>query len=101
LGLSGAVSSDVFQSLLEGKNPSTNLALTPDHENQKGNRRAAVDLTFSAPKSVSLAALVGEDVRLVASHERAVNAALSVCEERYSLARSGGKLDRAKRPRAT
>lgn len=94
LGLSGLVAPDAFQRLLEGKNPDTDSHLTPNHSNKELTRRAALDLTFSAPKSVSLAALVGGDHRLIKAHERAVDFALSVCQERYSTSRLGGKFNR-------
>ena len=45
--------------------------------------------TFSAPKSVSLTALVGGDDRVREAHREAVNAALSELE-RYTQARIGG-----------
>ena len=41
-----------------------------------GNRRVFYDFTISPPKSVSIAALVGNDRRIVEAHERAVNEAL-------------------------
>ncbi len=43
--------------------------------------RPGRDLTFSAPKSVSLAALVGGDRRIVEAHDRAVAAALDWVEK--------------------
>jgi conjugative relaxase-like TrwC/TraI family protein len=48
--------------------------------------RAAWDATFSAPKSVSLTALVGEDSRILEAHNRAVDVALSRLEK-YTQAR--------------
>jgi len=47
------------------------------------NRRVFYDFTFSPPKSVSIAALIGEDVRIVEAHTRAVEAALRELE-RYA-----------------
>jgi conjugative relaxase-like TrwC/TraI family protein len=52
-------------------------------------RRAGYDATFSAPKSVSLAALVGGDARVAAAHREAVTIAFGVLEER-AQARMGG-----------
>ena len=94
LGLSGRVDSQVFQALLEGRSVKTGASLTREHENHGTERRAGIDLTFSAPKSVSLACLVGGDDRLAEAHKKAVDAALAVCENRYSLTRTGGKYDR-------
>jgi conjugative relaxase-like TrwC/TraI family protein len=51
--------------------------------------RAGWDATFSAPKSVSLTALVGSDHRVREAHGQAVNVALSELE-RYTQARLGG-----------
>ena len=51
--------------------------------------RAGWDATFSAPKSVSLTALVGGDDRVRDAHRQAVNIALDELE-RYTQARIGG-----------
>src|ERR1039457_3930297 len=51
--------------------------------------RAGWDATFSAPKSVSLTALVGADERVRVAHREAVNVALDELE-RYVQARIGG-----------
>ena len=51
--------------------------------------RAGWDATFSAPKSVSLTALVGGDDRVREAHRAAVTTALSELE-RYTQARIGG-----------
>ncbi|APJ05269.1 MobF family relaxase [Silvanigrella aquatica] len=48
------------------------------------SRRPAFDLTFSAPKSVSIAALVNEDSELIKAHREAVKYALSIVESEYS-----------------
>jgi conjugative relaxase-like TrwC/TraI family protein len=85
LGLSGAVSQQDFSSLLSGK--------APDGQSLSGKvvdpekRRAATDFTFSAPKSVSIAALVQQDERVMQAHHQAVSKALSVLEERYAQTR--------------
>ncbi len=47
----------------------------------KTDRRAGLDATFSAPKSVSIAALVGGDKSLIESHNNAVDYALSYLEK--------------------
>src|SRR6202041_263238 len=51
--------------------------------------RAGWDATFSAPKSVSLTALVGGDDRVLEAHREAINVALNELE-RYTQARIGG-----------
>ena len=82
LGLTGPVDPDTFRAVLEGK--------VPDGSGQELGRRGkdgeilhrpGRDLTFSAPKSVSLAALVGGDGRIVEAHDRAVAATLAWVEK--------------------
>ena len=63
-------------------------AIEPDR------RRAGVDCTFSAPKSVSLAALVGGDRRIVDAHRLAVERTLSFIERHYSQTRIRSGSDR-------
>jgi conjugative relaxase-like TrwC/TraI family protein len=59
LGLSGSVNPELFEQLLSGKLPSgQQLGKLVKGEVQ---HRSGYDLTFSAPKSVSLLALVGGD----------------------------------------
>lgn len=96
LGLTGAVKAKDFDELLIGVDPTSGNALTGRQalESEATNKRAGLDLTFSAPKSVSLAAFLGGDARLEEAHQRAVDAALRVAEERYSMTRSGGQKDR-------
>ena len=50
------------------------------------NRQVFFDFTFSPPKSVSIAALIGKDQRIVQAHHRAVEAALRELE-RFTGAR--------------
>ena len=45
------------------------------------------DVTMSAPKSVSLVALIGRDERIVKAHDRAVNTTLGWIEENSTLTR--------------
>ena len=52
--------------------------------------RAGYDLTFSAPKSVSVAALVAGDDRLAAAHDRAARAALAHIEAHALVTRQRG-----------
>ncbi len=92
LGLSGVTRRDEFLRLCENLHPQTGERLTlrqkttrieigPDGEpHQNTNRRVFYDFTFSPPKSVSIAALVGHDRRIVEAHEQAVTAALSQLE---------------------
>lgn len=75
LGLAGPVDPALFAALLDGRLPTGELL----HHAAAG-RRGATDATFSAPKSVSLQALVGGDTRLLDAHQRAVDRALAYAE---------------------
>jgi conjugative relaxase-like TrwC/TraI family protein len=99
-GLEGEVSEQQFARLSEGQHPETGEQLvrhqTPRvYVNERGEtvrameHRAGWDATFSAPKSVSLTALVGEDHRVSAAHRESVRTALDELE-RYVQARIGG-----------
>ncbi|EKS2494358.1 relaxase domain-containing protein, partial [Escherichia coli] len=57
LGLQGSVDKDVFTRLLEGRLPDgADLSRMQDGSNK---HRPGYDLTFSAPKSVSMMAMLG------------------------------------------
>ncbi len=87
LGLSGAVSEEHFARLSQGKHPQTEAQMVKhraaqEYKNADGSttkaveHRAGWDATFSAPKSVSLTALVGGDERVREAHRSAVTTAL-------------------------
>jgi len=99
-GLSGTVSKADFMALANGQNPRTGEQMVkhriageqtnPDGSITKAvEHRAGWDATFSAPKSVSLTALVGGDESVRLAHREAVTAALSELEQ-YTQARIGG-----------
>lgn len=88
LGLSGRVDEGVFNEMLQGQ--------TFDHDETKGlvpgrtmshagtdKHVPGIDLTFSAPKSVSIAALVSERKELVSAHDEAVRETLDYIEKHY------------------
>ena len=82
LGLTGPVDPETFRAVLEGKVPDgSGTELGRRGKDGEILHRPGRDLTFSAPKSVSLAALVGGDARIVEAHDRAVAAALSWVEK--------------------
>jgi conjugative relaxase-like TrwC/TraI family protein len=98
--LKGEVSSEQYERLVSGQDPHTGEQLIRSvsareivDENGKekitSTHRAGWDATISAPKSVSLAALVGEDERVREAHRESVNEALKGFEE-YVQARGGG-----------
>ena len=77
LGLTGPVAPELFQSVLEGTVPDGSGQRLGRRERDGGiNHRPGRDLTFSAPKSVSLVSLVGGDERVAEVHDRAVRTAL-------------------------
>ena len=79
LGLSSAVDPDAFKAMLEGKVPDGPHLGKRDMDGEI-HHRPGRDVRLSAPKSVSLMALVGGDERLVASHDRAVTRTLGRVE---------------------
>ena len=100
LGVSGEVTPLEFSRLSEGKHPQTEEQMVQhraalEYANADGKttksveHRAGWDATFSAPKSVSLTALVGGDDRVTQAHRAAVTKALDELE-RYTQARIGG-----------
>ena len=88
LGLRGSVASEQFEAVREGLHPETGEFLRPRHSADRTNgdgseqskARSLYDLTFSAPKSVSVQAMVGGDERLIAAHDKAVRVALAEAE---------------------
>ncbi len=99
-GLTGAVGAEEFHRLSEGQHPYTGEQLVQhkqsfEYQGADGKtvksveHRAGWDATFSAPKSVSLTALVGGDEWVRTAHREAVSTALSELE-RYTQARIGG-----------
>lgn len=84
LGLAGPVDADDFKTLLEGNLPDGQRL----HRGGEGDRTAGLDLTFSAPKSVSLQALVAGDQRLLDAHEKAVDRTLHHIESKLAAYRN-------------
>ena len=86
LELQGEVDAERFRQLLEGRiDAETRLGRIVAGERQHLH---GWDLTFSAPKSVSLAALVGGDERLVQAHDHAVREVLGWLEEQAIVTRN-------------
>ena len=82
LGLKGPVDADTFRAVLEGRVPDgSDTRLGRRGKDGSIEHRPGRDLTFSAPKSVSIAALVGGDGRIVEAHDHAVAATLDWIEK--------------------
>jgi conjugative relaxase-like TrwC/TraI family protein len=99
-GLAGTVSAEDFAKLSQGQHPQTGEQLVRqrasyEYQDADGRtvktmeHRAGWDATFSAPKSVSLTALVGGDERVREAHRESVRVALDQLEH-YTQARIGG-----------
>jgi conjugative relaxase-like TrwC/TraI family protein len=87
LGLAGVVEADALRSLLLGRDPSTDAELLPG---RRPRSVTAFDVTFSAPKSVSvLWAFASPELASVASiaHVEAVTVALEFLERRAGAIR--------------
>jgi conjugative relaxase-like TrwC/TraI family protein len=99
-GLAGTVSDEKFAKLGQGQNPKTGEQLVrqrvsyeyqdaEDKTSKTMEHRAGWDATFSAPKSVSVTALVEADDRVREAHRESVRLALDQLEH-YAQARVGG-----------
>ncbi len=81
LGLEGTVDPDIITDILAGEVPDgSGLRLGRRNKEGKIEHRPGRDLTFSASKSVSIAALIGGDERIVGVHDAAVRKALAWIE---------------------
>jgi conjugative relaxase-like TrwC/TraI family protein len=85
LGLEGEINRTEFENVCYGRSPDGSRYLGTKGDPEK--RRAGTDFTFSAPKSVSLSALVGEDNRLLVAHRIAVEKTLALIESCYAQTR--------------
>ena len=79
LGLKAHVRPSRFESVLSGYVPGTDLRLGRMREGEH-DHRPGWDITLSAPKSVSLEALVMGDRRVIRAHDEAVRATLEFVE---------------------
>ena len=82
LGLEGNVRGDDLTAVLEGRLPDGSRLgkeVNGQHVHRPGH-----DLTFSAPKSVSILALIGNDKEMVEAHNHAVRVAAGYVEKLIS-----------------
>jgi len=87
LGLKGVIRENDFLALCENQNPQSGETLTQrtntvreEDGKTTANRRIFYDFTFSPPKSVSVMALLADDKRIIATHQRAIQIALKEFE---------------------
>ncbi|MBA3898208.1 MAG: conjugative relaxase, partial [Sphingomonadaceae bacterium] len=78
---SGRVDATTFENILKGKLPDGTQVGEP------GKRALGMDLTFSAPKSVSVLGLVGGDKRLLEANMKAVQSAMRFAEKHFAEGR--------------
>jgi conjugative relaxase-like TrwC/TraI family protein len=90
LGLSGGVESQQFEDILSGYLPN-GAVIT----NNGGEHSPGLDMTFSAPKSLSLLSILGKDERIAPAHLSAVKTTLAWVEQRLAEARISGDGPRA------
>jgi len=111
LDLDGAIEHNDkhLDSLMQGKDPATGATLRKGagtvrtYIDESGvakehKSNGAVDMTFSAPKSVSIAAFLGSDeVRLAieSAHRESVKTALNYLEENYAYRRTASGQEKA------
>ena len=106
LGLTGRVNAEAFSRLCENQHPLSGETLTQRLNTKKmdadggtsANRRIFYDFAFSPPKSVSVAALVGGDERILKAHADAVRLALTEFE---AFATTRVRVDKANFDRST
>jgi conjugative relaxase-like TrwC/TraI family protein len=95
LGLAGEIGNDDFKAVLRGLDPRSGETLVEektDRETGTAHRRGGIDLTFSAPKSVSVLALA--DGRVKGAHEAAVSAVVDYLERNHAHLREQAEGDR-------
>lgn len=85
LGLQGLVEIEVFKGLLQGRLPSGEEMI---QVKKGGHHRPGYDLTFSAPKSVSILALVAEVPEVLQAHQEAVFEVVDKIEKNYAACRN-------------
>ena len=84
LNLKGCVEAENFRKLLSGNtdlSDSSNSGNSRSSTRQDSNNRIGIDFTFSAPKSLSMQALIAMDSNIITAHDKAVKHALSEAEK--------------------
>ncbi len=86
LGAIGIIEPAHFKTMLQGDFGRGIMAGQSIRKDAKA--RAALDLTFGAPKSITLQALIGGDEHLIHANDKAVAAALAYVEQHLTMGRS-------------
>ena len=81
MGLEGAATRDDFIDILNGRLTNQETGVSQDLSLNSKERRSGYDMTFSAPKSTSIAALVYGDTRISDAYRESVKTALSQMED--------------------
>ncbi|MGB9878344.1 MAG: MobF family relaxase, partial [Candidatus Pelagibacter ubique] len=87
LGLSGTVEKEDFERVLHGQSPQGEELI---RDGANGTHRAGIDMTFSAPKSVSILYGLGDEktrAEIMSAHEQAVKATMQYVETNFAQAR--------------
>jgi conjugative relaxase-like TrwC/TraI family protein len=88
LNLAGTVDFDIFKDLLEGRFPDGSLM----QNTARGEyHRPGYDLTFSAPKSVSILALIGGNKEVLQAYRESIEEVLAKIEQKYGACRNKEK----------
>lgn len=82
LGLEGRVETAAVAEVLAGRLPDGGVL-----DARRGEHRPGLDMTFSAPKSLSLLAILCKDARIVEAFRQSVKATLSWAEKNLAEAR--------------
>jgi len=85
LGAIGEIDPQRFKAMLQGdfgRGVAAGRSIRKD-----AKARAALDLTFGAPKSITLQALIGGDERLIHANDKAVASALAYVEKHLTMGR--------------
>lgn len=85
LELKGEVDAAQFKKILEGILPNGIEML---QKQNGGHHRPGYDFTFSAPKSVSILGVIGQDERVMQAHRKAVTKVLNHIENKYGALRN-------------
>ena len=80
LGEGQKVTPDTYRAIMEGHVPGTDIRLGRTRNGQH-EHKPGTDVTFSAPKSVSLAAFISKDDRVIQAHQQAVAKTLNYIEK--------------------